>query len=146
MADEALIGLIPLQDPPIPPTQGLFTTLCFTLTNMTGLVQIDSTFILPINHTLFTTTEPEGYVPQYVAGEFPVLPYWPGDATFDGQLRDVSDVVYLINYLYRGGPPPPHPISADINGPDRLIDIEDVLYLINYLYKYGPEPNPGDPW
>jgi hypothetical protein len=143
-----LIGLIPLHDPPIPPTQGLFTTLCFTLTDMTGLVQIDSSFIGPINHLLFTTTEPEGYCPQYVSGEFPVLPYWPGDVTFDGELIDISDVVYLINYIYKAGPAPPHPISADINNaiPDRIIDIEDVLYLINYLYRFGPEPYPGDPW
>ncbi|NIN01608.1 MAG: hypothetical protein GTO24_26980 [candidate division Zixibacteria bacterium] len=146
LSQEVLIGLIPFHDPPIPPTQGLFTTLCFTLTDQTGLVQIDSTFILPINHLLFTTTEPEGYCPQFVVGEFPVLPYWPGDATFDGRKGDVSDVVYLINYIYKNGPAPPHPISADINGPDRLIDVEDVLYLINYLYKSGPEPLPGDPW
>ncbi len=146
LSQEVLSGLIPFHDPPIPPTQGLFTTLCFTLTDQTGLVQIDSTFILPINHLLFTTTEPEGYRPQYVTGEFPVLPYWPGDATFDGRKGDVSDVVYLINYVYKSGPAPPHPISADINGPDRLIDVEDILYLINYLYKSGPEPLPGDPW
>lgn len=143
---KALIGLIPLHDPPIPPTQGLFTTLCFTLTDMTGIVQIDSTFIYPINHLLFTTTEPQGYRPQFVAGEFPVLPYWPGDVTFDGELRDLADVVYLINYIYKNGPPPPHLISADINGPDGTIDLQDVVYLIDYLFRYGPEPNPGDPW
>jgi len=143
---KALIGLIPVHDPPIPPTQGLFTTLCFTLTDMTGIVQIDSTFIYPINHLLFTTTEPQGYRPQFVAGEFPVLPYWPGDVTFDGELVDLADVVYLINYIYKNGPPPPHPISAVVDGPDRTIDIQDAVYLINYLYRYGPEPNPGDPW
>lgn len=143
---KALIGLIPVHDPPIPPTQGLFTTLCFTLTDMTGIVQIDSTFIYPINHLLFTTTEPQGYRPQFVTGEFPVLPYWPGDVTFDGELRDLADVVYLINYIYKNGPPPPHLISADINGPDGTIDLQDVVYLIDYLYRYGPEPNPGDPW
>jgi hypothetical protein len=148
VAENVLIGLIPLHDPPIPPTQGLFTTLCFTLTDITGLVQVDSLFLPPINHLLFTTTEPEGYCPQYVSGEFPVLPYWPGDVTFDGELIDISDVVYLINYIYKFGPTPPHPISADINNtiPDRIIDIEDVIYLINYLYRFGPEPFPGDPW
>ncbi len=143
---KVLVGLIPVHDPPIPPTQGLFTTLCFTLTDMTGIVQIDSTFILPINHLIFTTTEPQGYHPQYVAGEFPVLPYWPGDVTFDGERRDLEDVLYLINYIYKGGLAPPHPISAEITEPDSTIDIEDVLYLINYLYKFGPVPNPGDPW
>jgi hypothetical protein len=147
-AENVLVSLIPFHDPPIPPTQGLFTTLCFTLTDMTGVVQIDSSFIGPINHLLFTTTEPQGYCPQFIAGEFPVLPYWPGDVTFDGELRDIADVVYLLNYIYKFGPAPPHPISADINNaiPDRIIDIEDVLYLINYLYKFGPEPFPGDPW
>jgi hypothetical protein len=148
LAENVLVGLIPFHNPPLPPTQGLFTTLCFTLNDMTGVVQIDSSFIGPINHLLFTTTEPQGYCPQFIAGEFPVLPYWPGDVTFDGALRDIADVVYLLNYIYKYGPAPPHPISADINSaiPDGIIDIEDVLYLINYLYRFGPEPYPGDPW
>jgi len=146
VVQKVLVGLIPVHDPPIPPTQGLFTTLCFTLNDMTGIVQIDSTFISPINYLLFTTTEPQGYHPQYVAGEFPVLPYWPGDVTFDGERRDLEDVIYLINYIYKGGPAPPHPISAEITEPDSNIDIEDVLYLINYLYKFGPDPLPGNPW
>jgi len=143
---EVLIGLIPVHDPPIPPTQGLFATLCFTLTNMTGVVQIDSIFFSPLNHLLFTTTEPEGYHPRFIAGEFPVLPYWPGDVTFDGEKRDLEDVLYLVNYIYKAGPAPPHPISAEITEPDNIIDVEDVLYLVNYLYKFGPDPNPGDPW
>ena len=146
MAQEVLVGLVPMHDPPVPPTQGLFTTLSFTLTEMTGIAQIDSTFISPINHLLFTTTEPLGYRPQFVAGEFPVLAYWPGDVTFDGTWRDLEDIIYLINYMYKGGPAPPHFISADINAPDRIIDIEDLIYLINYLYKGGPAPKPGDPW
>ena len=53
---------------------------------------------------------------------------------------------FLFDYLFKGGLPPPHPISADMNGPDRIIDIEDIVYLIDYLYKAGPDPLPGDPW
>ena len=146
LAQKTLIALIPINDPPISPTMGLFTTLCFTLTDLTGLVAIDSTFIAPMNHMLFTTTEPQGYRPQYVSGEFPVIKYWPGDVTFDGELVDVADIVYLLNFIYKDGPTPPHPISADVNGPDRMIDIQDMIYLINYLYKHGPNPLPGDPW
>jgi hypothetical protein len=142
---KALLGLIPVYDPPIAPATGLFTTLCFTLTDQTGVVQIDSTFISPMSHVLFTTTEPQGYCPQLVAGDFLVIPYWPGDVTFDAW-RDLSDVVYLVNYLYKNGPAPSHPISADMNGPDRIIDLSDLVYLINYLYKDGPAPLPGDPW
>ena len=143
---KGLIALIPVNDPPIPPSAGLFLTLCFTLTDNTGLVLFDSTFIPPMNHLLFTTTEPQGYCPQYIPGEFPVLKYWPGDVTFDGELVDVADIVFLLNFIYKDGPYPSHPVSADVNGQDRLIDIEDVVYLINYLYKHGPNPLPGDPW
>ncbi len=142
---ELMVGLIPLYDPPIPPTQGLFTSLCFTLTDMTGIVQLDSVFIGPINHMFFATTEPRGYRPQFLEGEFPVVAYWPGDATFD-QFRDISDAVYLLNFIYKGGPWPLHPITSDMNEPDNYIDIEDVLYLLNYLYKRGPDPLPGDAW
>ncbi len=143
---KGLIALIPVNDPPISPSAGLFLTLCFTLTDNTGLVILDSTFTPPMSHLLFTTTEPQGYCPQFTAGEYPVIKYWPGDVTFDGELVDVSDIVYLLNYIYKDGPTPPHPISADVNGPDRLIDIEDVVYLINYLYRHGSNPLPGDPW
>jgi hypothetical protein len=145
ITDHVMMGLIPFYDLPIPPTQGLFTTLCFTLTDQSGIVQIDSMFMEPINHLLFTTTEPLGYRPQFVAGEIPVVAYLPGDATFDRWL-DVADAVYLLNFIYKGGPLPQHPITSDMNLPDRLIDIEDVLYLLNYLYKHGPVPLPGDPW
>ncbi len=99
-----------------------------------------------MNHLLFTTTEPQGYCPLFMPGEFPVLKYWPGDVTFDGELVDVADIVFLLNFIYKNGPYPSHPVSADVNGPDRLIDIEDVVYLINYLYKHGSNPFPGDPW
>jgi hypothetical protein len=144
-ASKVLIGAIPVSEPPIPPTWGLFATLCFTLDSNTGLVMVDSTFFPPINPLIFTTTEPEGFKPQFVVGDFPVLQYLPGDVNFDGKL-DVIDIVYLVNYLYIDGTPPPHLITADMNGPDRVINVEDVVYLINYLYMHGPTPLPGDPW
>jgi hypothetical protein len=61
-----------------------------------------------------------------------------GDANSDGKIS-VSDVVYMINYLFKGGPPPVPLESADINC-DRKLDVSDVVYLINYLFKGGPPP------
>jgi hypothetical protein len=142
---KGLAALIPINDPPIPPSAGLFLTLCFTLTAQTGLLQFDSTFIAPMNHLLFTTTEPQGYCPQFIPGDFLVISYLPGDVNFDG-MRELADVVYLVNFLFKNGPPPPHPISADINGADRVINLADLVYLINFQYKNGPVPLPGDPW
>jgi hypothetical protein len=59
-----------------------------------------------------------------------------GDANGDG-LVDVSDVFYLINYLFAGGTSPHG--CADVNGIGG-IDIADVFYLINYLFASGPPP------
>jgi hypothetical protein len=61
-----------------------------------------------------------------------------GDANGDG-IIDVGDVVYLITYLYRGGPEPNPPAVGDVNC-DGTVDLGDVVYLISYLYKGGPLP------
>jgi hypothetical protein len=60
-----------------------------------------------------------------------------GDANIDGKVS-VSDVVYLINYLFKGGPEP-WLYFTDDNG-DCKISVSDVVYEINYLFKGGPAP------
>jgi hypothetical protein len=61
-----------------------------------------------------------------------------GDVDGDGGLN-AADVVYLINYLYIGGPPPVPMAVGDVNC-DGAINAADVVYLINYLYIHGPKP------
>ncbi len=61
-----------------------------------------------------------------------------GDANGDS-IVTVSDVVYLINYLFHGGTPP-EPLDAGDANSDHTVDITDVVYLINYLFKGGPPP------
>ncbi len=68
-------------------------------------------------------------------------PYVAGDANGD-ELVALADVVYLINYLYKGGPPP-DPLAAGDPNADCIIDIADVVYLLDYLYRGGPPPQPG---
>ena len=61
-----------------------------------------------------------------------------GDLNGDEQIT-ISDVIYLVNYLYRAGPAP-SPLSladADCDGDQ---DAGDVVYLVNYLFKGGPGP------
>jgi len=62
-----------------------------------------------------------------------------GDASGDEGVN-ILDVTFLINYLYKGGPPPDPPEAADVNN-DGGLNILDVTFLINYLYKGGPEPD-----
>lgn len=65
--------------------------------------------------------------------------YLFGDANNDGRVN-VTDVVYLINYLFNDGPEPrPLWIVGDVNC-DIKVDVVDVVYLINYLFQEGPEP------
>lgn len=67
-----------------------------------------------------------------------------GDADFNTFIS-ISDAVYLINYIFAGGPPP-FPIKligdADCNA---IISISDAVYIINYIFAGGPPPcNPCD--
>ena len=64
-----------------------------------------------------------------------------GDANQD-QKVSVSDVVYLINYLLKGGQEPYFLASGDVTR-DCQINISDVIYLINYLFKGGSAPLTG---
>ena len=61
-----------------------------------------------------------------------------GDANNDRSI-DVADVVILINYLFKNGPPPAIFEAGDVNC-DEEIDVADVVYLINYLFRDGPAP------
>jgi len=65
----------------------------------------------------------------------------PGDASSDS-LVDLSDIVFLINYLYKGGSVPCVMEAADANA-DCQVDLGDVVYLIGFLYRQGPPPVPG---
>ncbi|MCP4704617.1 MAG: S8 family serine peptidase [candidate division Zixibacteria bacterium] len=52
---------------------------------------------------------------------------------------NILDIVFLINYKYKGGPTPDPIRFADVNH-DTNIDILDIVLLINYEYKGGSEP------
>jgi len=60
-----------------------------------------------------------------------------GNANRDGVVS-VSDVVFLINYLFKGGAKP-FMYYSNVNG-DNKLSVSDVVYLINYLFKGGAKP------
>jgi hypothetical protein len=62
-----------------------------------------------------------------------------GDANGSGAI-DIDDVVYLIAYIFQGGPAPvPEPEAGDANC-SGAVDIDDVVYLIAYIFQGGPPP------
>jgi aminopeptidase N len=64
--------------------------------------------------------------------------YVSGDANHDGFV-DISDVVYLIAYIFSGGSAPV-PLQAGDANADCLVDISDVVYLISYIFSGGSAP------
>lgn len=64
----------------------------------------------------------------------------PGNAT------DLSDLIYLVNYLFLGGPAPACVGAANINGDAGCsVDLSDLIYLVNFLFLGGPAPAACNP-
>jgi hypothetical protein len=64
-----------------------------------------------------------------------------GDADGSGSL-DISDVVYLLQYIFAGGPAPDPVLTGDVDC-SGSVDISDVVYLISYIFAGGPAPCTG---
>ncbi len=65
-----------------------------------------------------------------------------GDIDGDGEaLIDISDLVYLVDYMFNEGPPPPVMAAANLDGRGGgLLDISDLIYLVNHMFHQGPAP------
>jgi hypothetical protein len=57
---------------------------------------------------------------------------------------NVSDAVYIINYVFIMGSPEPLPVKAcgDANS-DASVNVSDAVYIINYVFILG-SPAPSD--
>ncbi len=64
--------------------------------------------------------------------------YTCGDANDDKRI-DISDAVYLIDYIFSGGYAPKDVILGDDNS-DGVVDISDVVALISYIFSDGILP------
>lgn len=65
------------------------------------------------------------------------VPYC-GDLTGEGEL-DVADIIFLLNYLFKGGDPPVPLCRGDANCNGER-DAGDVVLLINFLFKNSFAP------
>jgi len=61
-----------------------------------------------------------------------------GDVNRD-TVVDVDDIVFLIAYVFTGGPAP-NPIESGDVDCSGDIDIDDVMYLVNYVFVGGNSP------
>ncbi len=78
------------------------------------------------------------YSATFQFGHIPPPPYICGDANGSGGIN-ISDVVFLINYIFSGGPAPNPLASGDANC-SGLVNISDAVYIVNYIFSGGPAP------
>ena len=62
-----------------------------------------------------------------------------GDANFDNELN-VTDLVFLVNFLFKGGDEPPCFEEADVDKDGNII-VTDLTYMVNFLFKGGFVPS-----
>ena len=70
----------------------------------------------------------------------------PGDANNTKNIN-ISDAVWLINYIFGGGPAPaPYPICSGDADCNCVVTISDAVYLINYVFGGGAAPCDCQQW
>ena len=65
-----------------------------------------------------------------------------GDINGDGgSVPDISDLVFLVNYMFTAGPVPPCMAATDIDGNGSDVpDISDLVALVSYMFGGGAPP------
>lgn len=77
------------------------------------------------------TVEEEPAEPRFIRGD-----------AGGNEAVDLSDVIFLLSYLFRGGEPPPCLAATDVNG-SGAIDISDPIYLLLHFFRAGSAPPPA---
>ncbi len=85
----------------------------------------------------FSVTDPSSARDDIVL-TYEVVAFLRGDANSDNIL-DMSDILFILNYLYKDGLTPASAEATDVNY-DNRINVLDAEYLIHYFYKQGPSP------
>ena len=70
------------------------------------------------------------------------IPFICGDANNDGGVN-VSDCVWMLNFIFIPGSPPPNPMESGEVNCDGTFNVSDVVWLLNYIFILG-SPAPCD--
>jgi hypothetical protein len=83
-------------------------------------------------------TNPQGASPDIYVNRLSPSASARGDANADLAVN-VGDVIYIINYVFKGAPAPTINEHGDANC-DQMTNVADAVYLINYVFKSGTPP------
>lgn len=97
----------------------------------------NGTLILPVSDSQITVV-----LDDFPAGDVYIVDfssYTPcGDCDMSGTI-DIDDVVYLVVYIFTGGPEPAFYCSGDVDC-SSTVDIDDVVWLITFIFSGGSIP------
>ena len=108
---------------------------------------LGSSLFMPVDSEIIISSfaTPAGglILPTLVGADFDVvpLPYVPGDADGSGYV-DMSDIYFLVNYLFFSGAASGIRNSSDNNG-DCTVNVVDIIYLVEYVFQSGEVPEIG---
>jgi hypothetical protein len=119
----------------LPAGDGPIANLWFSASG-SGTLTMDT--ITLVGHSYDVESRYVDYLP-----EFRLFHMWTamrGDAN-DDEALNTGDPVYLINHVFKSGPPPPTTYHGDANDDDD-VNVGDAVYLINHIFLGGPAPPP----
>jgi hypothetical protein len=123
---------------PMPEGSGEVLRIWFTIdeTELGGVTTMLDTF--SDSHILEVMTAGKSYPPAVEAGAIGTKYVLRGDANHDLSIN-VSDVTYLVGYLFGDGSEPVTLQAGDADA-DLSINVADLTYLTAYLFSGGPAP------
>jgi len=65
-----------------------------------------------------------------------------GDCNFDGTDSNILDLTFVVDRIFRGGPPAVCPEEADLNSDGATTNILDLTYLVDRIFRGGPPAGP----
>ena len=107
-------------------------------TALVGLSEVDCRGLSHVNN---------GDIPSHVVSDSTAVEFfytdrvWVMAGNLDGQTGiDISDLIWLVDFMFTGGPEPIPYQSGDVNCSGGLIDIADLVHLVDWMFTNGPAP------
>lgn len=99
---------------------------------MTGVFEPPNS---PCRYPMLIDGAMDAWEPQITSGGMSCM---CGDADNNG-LFSISDPVYMMSYIFAGGPAPATPCLGDANG-DCKLNISDAVLVVGYIFAGGAAP------
>ncbi len=142
--------VIDLDDPTgIPP--GSDNVLCrveyeiqsFVPTGLTLPLELEGTLGTPLVPISFLGLNNLDIIPDTLDGSVTTaagVPFIRGDVNFDGAFNGLTDALFLLNFGFSAGPPPPCEKAADADDDGAISALPDALYILGHQFNGGPAP------